>query len=343
MPPRPHWWHVLQASKNEVRLAVDLYNRSGQERQLEAFIVHMSMGWLKLLQARVEKVGGDLYIRNKRGWRIRHEDGDWKYKPLSVLAGDYFGDRDPRKSNLEFFVGLRNRIEHRHEKDIATLVSGKTQAHLLNYEDTLVTEFGQDEALGEELRFPLFVSTLTTGAIGAVKSLRDRVPKGVLEWVRDYEARLEQEISADQAYDFRVYLVPHSGPKTEADAVMTFVKPGELSDEQRQVVEQVQTIIREKKVPVEDLRRYRAAEVVEHVAPRVSSKFGMHEHTQAWRYFAVRPPSDAEDPTLTKSDFCHYNAAFKQYVYTPAWVEFLVRKVADPETYAAVLAWRPQS
>lgn len=48
MAPRAHWEHVLQPSKNEVRLAVDLYNRSGDARQLEAFIVHMSLGWLKL-------------------------------------------------------------------------------------------------------------------------------------------------------------------------------------------------------------------------------------------------------------------------------------------------------
>lgn len=54
MAPRPRWWHQLQSSKNEARLAIDLYNRSGSERQLEAFIVHMSMAWLRLMQARTE-------------------------------------------------------------------------------------------------------------------------------------------------------------------------------------------------------------------------------------------------------------------------------------------------
>jgi len=72
MPRKSRWWYVLQDSKNEVRLAVDLYNRSGMERQLEAFIVHMSMGWLKLLQAHFEKTGLDIFIRDERGWRIRH-------------------------------------------------------------------------------------------------------------------------------------------------------------------------------------------------------------------------------------------------------------------------------
>ncbi|MDF2747541.1 MAG: hypothetical protein K0S98_1827 [Propionibacteriaceae bacterium] len=67
MARRPQWWHRLQASKGEVRLAVDLYNRSGHERHLEAFIIHMTLGWLRLLQARIEQRGGDLYERDKHG------------------------------------------------------------------------------------------------------------------------------------------------------------------------------------------------------------------------------------------------------------------------------------
>ena len=46
MARRPHWWHHLQASKQEALLAVDLYNQSRRERRLEAFVVHMHMAWL---------------------------------------------------------------------------------------------------------------------------------------------------------------------------------------------------------------------------------------------------------------------------------------------------------
>jgi hypothetical protein len=57
MAPRPRWWHQLQASKQEITLAVDIYNRSGQERHLEAFIVHLVIGWTKLLQAQYGRDG----------------------------------------------------------------------------------------------------------------------------------------------------------------------------------------------------------------------------------------------------------------------------------------------
>ena len=66
MARRPHWWHHLQASKQEALLAVDLYNQSRRERRLEAFVVHMHMAWLYLLQARFERDGIDFWYRNEQ-------------------------------------------------------------------------------------------------------------------------------------------------------------------------------------------------------------------------------------------------------------------------------------
>lgn len=341
MAPRPRWWHTLQSSKAEVLLAVDLYNRSGNERQLEAFIVHMNLGWTKLLQARTEESGGDLIVRDERGWRKKHPEGGYLYKPLRELLAEQFVDTDPRRNNIIFFLGLRNQIEHRHEAKVAALVAGRTQALLINYEQTLVEWFGHAEALGSELRFPLFVSAITEDAVEAVKIVRAQVPKGILEWVQDFDASLEPGLSADQRFDFRIYLIPHTGPKSEADASMSFIREDDLTEEQRAAVEQVRTIIREKHVPVEDLNRFKFGEVVEKVAARLNAPFNGYMHTQAWKYFAARPLTDAPNPAATKPQFCVYNSTFEQYTYTPAWVEYLVRHLADPAEYALVRAWRP--
>lgn len=91
----------------------------------EAFLVHMAMAWLKLMQAHSKKTGGDLFIRDKAGRRVRHEDGDWRYKASSQLLREHFADNDPRRVNIESFTGLRNRVEHRHETNIAALVAGR--------------------------------------------------------------------------------------------------------------------------------------------------------------------------------------------------------------------------
>ena len=60
-------------------------------------------------------------------------------------------------------------------------------------------------------------------------------------------------------------------------------------------------------------------------------------HARAWRYYAVRPQPGAADPARTKSDFCRWNPAFRQYVYTEAWVNFLIRKLSDEKTYSEVM------
>jgi len=327
----------LQASKNEARLAVDLYNRSAQDRSLEAFIVHMSMAWLKLLQARAQRDGDDVYIRDSRGRRQRSRDGDWLLKPLHVMTHEYFSDHDPRRYNLDFFIGLRNKIEHRFEQDLAAVVAGKTQAWLLNFETTLVELFGSGESLGTQLRFPMFISTFTDDAVRSLKAARKRIPKGALDWLQDFDAGLHPAISADQAFDFRVFLVPHTGPKTEADAAMTFVHLRELTEEQLAVMDQAQTVIRDRLVPVADLGALLPSDVSRQVSSALGRQFTTNHHARAWSYFAVRPPAGAPDPTATKSDFCRWNPAFRQYVYTQSWVNFLVRKLeSDTDTQSAV-------
>lgn len=336
MAPRPRWWHQLQASKNEALLAVDLYNRSGSERQLEAFIVHMSIAWLRLLQARFERDGDDIYIRDAKGRRQRERGGDWRTKSLRVMASEQFGDRDPKRTNLEFFISLRNKIEHRYERDIAALVAGKTQALLLNYERFLVEAFGTDESLGHQLRFPLFVSSITEDAVKALKAVRRRVPKAVLDYVQDFDAALDPDLASDHQYDFRIYLLPKTSAKSEADVAMSFVRIDELTEEQRALMEQVQTVIREKEVPVADLDTLLPGQVAKRVQKGIGRRFGPYEHTCAWRHYDVRPETGSETPTRTKGEFCRYNPTFRQYVYTEAWVKYLTRKLSDPEEYKAV-------
>lgn len=241
MAPRPRWRHQLQASKEEVRLAVDLYNRSGTHRQLEAFIVHMTLGWTKLMLAHVEQSGGDFYQRDNRNRRKKHPEGGFAYKPLRTLLDELFKPNDPRVANIVFFQGLRNQIEHRHEARIAELVAGRTQALVINYETPLVEYFGQNEALGTELRFPLFVSSITSDAVESLKRARSLIPRGVLDWVQDFDLSLEAGITADQSFDFRIFLMPHTGPKSTADAAMTYVRADQFTPEQNDVLNRVQT------------------------------------------------------------------------------------------------------
>jgi hypothetical protein len=121
---------------------------------------------------------------------------------------------------------------------------------------------------------------------------------------------------------------------------MTFVREDELTDEQRSVMDQVRTIIREKKVPVGGSEEFLPGQVVEKVKAHIDRDFTLHMHTQAWRYFGVRPPSDERDQYNTKSEFCYMNELVGKHVYTRAWINYLVRKLSDPEIYDAIAELR---
>lgn len=330
MARRPRWWHVLQASKNEAVLAVDLYNRSGELRQLEAYIVHMSLAWLRLFQAKVEKDSGDLYIRDQGGRRIRSKDGDWLTKPLDTLMSELFTDKDPRKASLRFFTGLRNRIEHRYERDMAALVAGKTQAHTLNYERTLVEWFGNAESVAQELRFPIFLSSITDDAVKAVKGVAARIPRAAKQWVYDFDASLDPTIASDQHFDFRIFLIPQTGSKSKADMAITFVKLDTLSAEQRAVIDQTQAIIRNRQVPVANLDKFTATEVSDEVARRTGRLFTVTNHTAAWRRHGIRPSQNDPNPEETIAQYCVLDRIAKRYIYTQAWIDKLCQERSKP-------------
>ena len=86
-----------------------------------------------------------------------------------------------------------------------------------------------------------------------------------------YPARTARRAWTRDAYDFRVYLIPKLGPKTDADIAMTFVRLEELAPEQRDEVEKAMMIIREKQVPVSNLDALLPGQVVERVREALNS------------------------------------------------------------------------
>ena len=67
----------------------------------------------------------------------------------------------------------------------------------------------------------------------------------------------------------------------------------------------------------------------------------MSDHTKCWKHYKVRPPAGVDRPERTKSDFCGWNKAFQQYVFTEAWVDYLTRKLSHSGEHHAVLARLP--
>jgi hypothetical protein len=335
---RPKWWHLLQAAKNEARLAVDLYNRPTEARSLEGFVVHMHLAWLYMLHAHFVKSEVDFRYWDEGHRRLAKVDGEPKTWELKRCLQEVFGTEDPVRRNVEFFIRLRNRIEHRYEELLATVIAGKVQAHVLNFETTLVVLFGSKEGMGDTLRFPVFLSSLTPDAVDVLKKTYKQLPKRMTSFIREYDAAQPEPVQSDYRYDFRVLLLPQTGPKTEADAVMRFVREEEMTQQQKDVV---QTIVRNRPVAVQNKGKYKPSAVAQKVQDALRVRFRVSDHTQAWKHYEVRPPAGAQRPELTDDRYCIWDEPHGDYLYTDPWVKKLVRDLGDPDTFEFVTGSKP--
>jgi hypothetical protein len=319
--------HDLRAAREEALLGCDLFN-DRRERNLDAFLAHMLRAWLLLLCAIASK---EHRLGESRDWGLLEHLERYRPEPL-----------DPLRANIEFFIGLRERTEHhftrRRLQFVEILVSGKINALLLNFEKTLVAEFGERWSLANALRFPVFLSSMTHESPQLLEQAYEEIPASVLRFIESFENGLDHSIRVSEAYDFRVYLMPKASP-ADRDLPIEFVDVSKLSVQEAEAVENARVIIRDRHVEAINVNRLKASEVVTRVQA-VYPNFSVYFHTLAWRRFKIRPPGNSSDPARTDSRYAIYDRAHQDYLYTEAWVERLKQELGtDPG--AVVASWKP--
>jgi hypothetical protein len=256
-------------------------------------------------------------------------DGEPKHWDVTECVRQYFGDRQPpERKNIEFLVGLRNKIEHRHLPELDPALYGECQASLLNLETLLVQEFGQRYALAEQLAVALqFSQILPDEKLKATKVLMSANAQTVREYVERFRGGLPDPVLSSMKYSFSVFLVPRVANRAGmADIAVQFVKVDEASEEELSRLEKLNVLIREKQIPIANLGLFKPSEVVEQLQGRTGPHaIDIHAHTCAWRHYAVRPSSDDPHPERTRSEYCLYDQTHEDYVYTQAWIDKLSR------------------
>lgn len=343
MPPRPRWWHMLEESKRQALVAIDFYNRSGDKRSLHDFVVHMHLAWLHLLHAEFEQAGTSYVYRDTRRRRIVRVDGEPKTWDLERCLAERYPPNDPVRANLQFFVALRNRIEHRYQHGLAALTSGMSHALVINYETERVARFGREFSLADELRFPVFLEALTPAGLADLKKAARSLPRGTRNFLTRYRDSLDPSVRDSDHFDYRLMLTPLKGPKTEADLAITYVRSEDLTEEkvrQLQAAGQVGVAITvEKQRDVMHKDELAPAEVVKLVAADVPYVFNMWHHTRLVAHHRLKP--DPGDPAKTDVRYCLYDRPWRKHVYTQAWVQKLIEDYGTPEQLAAVVGKAP--
>lgn len=205
----------------------------------------------------------------------------------------------------------------------------------------VVAEFGPGEGLGDALRLPIFLSTLTEDATSAVKKAYQLLPSRVRAYIAEFDGALPEDVRNHPSYEFRVYLIPRMGPKTEADAAIEFFRVDDLSADELKKLNRMMVIVREKQVPARNLGRFKPSQVAERVKVAIPWIFHLGHHTQCWKHFKVRPAAGDAHPESTDGRYCEYDEVHADYVYTQAWVEKLIWELTPVEGFRAVTATDP--
>ena len=337
----------VEKCRSSAIAAVDAYNRPGPRFRTAQYVVLIIIAWIGLFHAIFYRRGRRPWYRKPgtgTGVRYVKVDGEPKHWDLSECIRQHFGDKHPpERKNLEFLIGLRNKIEHRHLPELDTGLYGECQAALLNLEGLLVEEFGQKYALAEQLAVSLqFSQMVPDEKIRASRILASRTARSVREYVEKFRGGLSAPILNSMKYSFSVFLVPRVANRASAaDAAVQFIKVDEASAEELDRLEKLNVLIREKHIPIANLGLHKPGVVVQELRGRVPYPVNPHVHTCAWKYYQVRPAGGDSHPERTRPEYCVYDQTHEDYVYTNAWIEKLARDLADPAEYQRVVGHPP--
>lgn len=327
--------------------AVDAYNRPGPRFRTAQYAVLIVMSWTALLHAIFYRKGRRPWFRKAgtgRGVRYVKVEGEPKHWDLAECLRQHFGNTNPpERKNLDFLIGLRNKIEHRHLPELDPALYGECQAALLNLDALLVQEFGQKHALAEQLAVSLQLSrAMPDEKLRAGKTLLASGAKTVRDYVERFRGALETPVLNSMKYSFSVFLVPRVANRASAaDVAVQFIKVDEASPRELERLDHLNVLIKEKHIPIINPGFQKPGEVVAELARRLPYEVTVHAHTRAWRYYQVRPAKEDPHPDHTRPEYCVYDQTHEDYVYTKAWVEKLARDLADPAEYERVVGHAP--
>lgn len=307
----------LVRAREAMILAVQVFNSPSVRFKTEVFTMLANVAWTYLMHEHYER----------RGVKIVGKDG------RSLLLSQVIDRHDCPVSkgvrdNLRAMKTLRDDVEHKLLGRADARWLGLFQACCLNFDAALCTLFGDRLSLSHDLAFALQFAKLDFDQAATLN--RYEIP-GELEAV---DARLREGMTdaqvADLEYQFRVVYTLDAVTKSRAH--FQFVQPDSAEGKD------IRNVLVQHKL-ADHLYPHKPGDVVKGVVAAAGAGFTLHNHTQAWRKFNVRPRTGAAQPENTNQDFCVYHAAHGDYTFSDQWVQKLIGVWNDPQQQADLKAY----
>jgi hypothetical protein len=272
-------------------------------------------------------------------------DGELKTWELSESIVQYWkSDDNAVRKNLEFFIGLRNKIEHyRDQAALIKLTFGECQSFVTNFEELLTMEFGQVHSLLENLSLSIQLSTFRNDAREeAILQSVDRSTRNIVDFISDFRSSLDDDIYSDMRYSHKLFLLPRTTGHMSRDAVaIEWIDLDSLTQQEAEDVDRLLAIIRPRQIGVRNKGNLTAGKVYERIRKELdlTTFNASSHHARCWKYFKVRPEWGSDNPYECRTEYCQYDEAFNGYVYTEAWVNMLLRELRSPEKFDEIMSF----
>lgn len=323
---------ILQSSISSALLAVEVYNKPRTPFKVESYIALMIMAWTRLFHAHFYHTIGDKYYYKEKNKRYKRIDGERKAWELKACLNKYGQLKKSVRANLDFFIVIRNKIEHRHieESEIGSMIFGECQSLLYNYENTLIEFFGEEYAINESLAFSLQFSRIRSSQqLIADKKILAKEVQQLRDYIIKYRNNLSVDIFNSQEFSIKLIQIPKISNTNRNDIAIEFVNWNNLAADDKENYEKVTAIIKDKivKKEVVNAGKLKAGDVLKEVNKRCAFSINYYDHMCLYFIFSIRPTkkdADAVEPFDTDTNYCHYDEPHGDYVYKEEWVDFIV-------------------
>ena len=276
--PQEAHFQLVQKASEAMKTAVGIFNNPQVRWKAEIFIVNAVIAWTYLLHAYYMTKGID-YRHKKDGVVQLTEDGRPKHWELArCLSVNECPLASAVKLNLHYLIEVRNEIEHRMSDNIDRYVEPKLQACALNFETALVTWFGQQCSIAEDLAFAIqFAEISLQGNAGIVGA--KQLPDVITTVNKLIENIMSDSDYNDPRYSYRVYVAPRTvNNRGKADQAFVFAPAGS----------NIEMAIREVERP-----KYTAGQIVEKMQKEgyvTFSMYGKGGFVPFWKSLEAKKP-----------------------------------------------------
>jgi hypothetical protein len=336
----------LEKARDAALLAVEIYNKPAVKFKSGGYITMMTIAWTALFHAIYFRKKIKPFYKGDNG-RYKIRENDYYYWELDECLRNHFGNNtmNPVRVNLEFFIPLRNKIEHKSLPELDSNIFGECQALLLNFDEFIEREFGEKFCLRESLSFSLQLFP-SKDNISKVIS-HNPTTKPIINFIENYRSSVSTESFESNKYSFKAFLIQVSNHQSKDALPIQFVHYDKLTEDQKGELGKFVAMVKYKEVGISNVDKLKSGEVVELVQKALGSikiqkgkasiaKFNADTHTRCWKKYKVRPDSKSKQPHLTTTDYCVYDKPHKDYLYTAKWVDLLTEKMKNEEEYSSL-------